>query len=535
MRSLIPFCSLGLVACGIFGATDSSHVDEAASSPDASSGEADAALPPVGSAAPPGIYVSASRGRDDGDGSSTAPLKTLTRALAVGKDFGLPVIACAEQYPEALVLVDGVSAYGYYDCTKTPWERGAPRALVLAPTSPAVAARGIVAPTRLVGFEVRSPDLDSSPATDGSGTSVALEIRASKGLSVGESLFHAGKGAPGTDGTPGLPNARTGASDGVDGVAQHERTCPPLMLGGTVCSAIRISGSAGGTTTCTIGPSGGPGGAGGDGRIWLNRQMGTQPGEQHGGALVATTSTAVGGLNTDMPQVGLGVGLKGAAGAAGADGPDGVNGAWSLSSMGFTRGTGTAGGPGAPGQGGGGGGGTGSAFAPGGAISPTAGSMVYATATGGGGGAGGCGGQPGTPGLGGGASIGALVIDSVVSFDHVRIEAAQGGRGGMGNLGTIAIAGGTGGLGTVVGVDRTGAGGAGGAGGEGAASGHGAPGPSIALAYSKSRPMTTATDLVAGPAGEGQPASMRSSLGGSGTKVLPGVAGDSLKEYVIPN
>ena len=93
MRSLIPFCSLGLVACGIFGATDSSHVDEAASSPDASSGEADAALPPVGSAAPPGIYVSASRGRDDGDGSSTAPLKTLTRALAVGKDFGLPVIA----------------------------------------------------------------------------------------------------------------------------------------------------------------------------------------------------------------------------------------------------------------------------------------------------------------------------------------------------------------------------------------------------------------------------------------------------------
>jgi hypothetical protein len=533
MRSLIPLCSLALVACGIFGATDGSHVDEAATNPDASSAEADAALPPVGGPAPPGIYVSASRGRDDGDGSPTAPLKTLTRGLAVAKGIGVPVIACAEEYPEALVLVDGVSAFGFYDCTKTPWERGAPRAVVVAPTSPAVLARGIVAPTRLVGFDIRSPDLDSSPATDGSGTSVALEIRESKGLSVGESLLHAGNGAPGTDGTPGLPNALAVTSDGVDGVAQHERTCPPLMLGGTICSAIRIVGSAGGTTTCTIGPSGGPGGFGGDGRIWINRQMGTNPGEQRGGALVATTSTAVGGLNTDSG--GLGIGLKGSAGAAGADGPDGVNGAWSLSSMGFTRGTGTPGAPGAPGQGGGGGGGTGSPYAPGGQISPPAGSMVYATATGGGGGGGGCGGQPGTPGTGGGASIGALVIDSVVAFDHVRIEAGRGGRGGKGNLGTVAVAGGTGGLGTVVGVERTGPGGAGGAGGEGGASGHGAPGPSIALAYSKARPATMATDLVPGPAAEGQPLLTRSTLGGSGMKILPGIAGDSLKEYVIPN
>jgi hypothetical protein len=530
MRSLIPLSSLALVACGIFGSTDGSHVDDSAGSPDAASGEADAALPAVGSPAPLGVYVSASRGRDDGNGSSTGPLKTLTRALAVAKDYGLPVIACAEQYPEALVLVDGVSAFGYYDCTKTPWERGAPRAVVLAPTSPAVLARGIFAPTRLVGFEIRAPDLDSSPATDGAGSSVALEIRASKGLSVSESLLHAGKGAPGTDGTPGLPNARTLASNGVDGVAQHERTCPPPMIGGLICSSIRIYGSAGGTTTCSIGPSGGPGGDGGDGRIWLNRQMGTQPGEQRGAALVATTSTAVGGLNTDSG--GLGVGLKGSVGTPGADGPDGVNGAWSLSSMGFVRGTGTVGGPGNPGQGGGGGGGTGSTFTTVGAISPPAGSMVYATATGGGGG--GCGGQPGTPGSGGGASIGALVIDSVVAFDHARIEAAEGGRGGKGNLGTPAIAGGTGGIGTVVGVDRTGVGGAGGAGGEGGASGHGAPGPSIALAYSNARPMTVTTDLVPGPADGGQPALTRSSLGGSGTKVLPGIAGDSLKEYLIP-
>jgi hypothetical protein len=532
MRSLIPMCSLALVACGIFGSTDGSHVDESASKPDAASDEADAALPAVGSPAPLGIYVSASRGRDDGDGSSTGPLKTLTRALAVAKDFGLPVIACAEQYPEALVLVDGVSAFGYYDCTKTPWERGVPRAVVLAPTSPAVLASGIVAPTRVVGFDIHSPDLDSSPATEGSGTSVALEIRASKGVSFAECLLHAGKGAPGTDGVPGLPNARTPASNGAAGVDQHERTCPPLMIGGTVCSAIRINGSTGGTTTCTIGPSGGPGGAGGDGRIWLNRQMGTQPGEQRGAALVATTSTAVGGLNTDSG--GLGVGLKGSVGAPGADGPDGINGAWSLSSMGFTRGTGTVGGVGNPGQGGGGGGGTGTAFTAAGAISPPSGSMVYATATGGGGGGGGCGGQPGTPGSGGGASIGALVIDSVVSFEHARIETAAGGRGGKGNLGTTAVAGGTGGLGTVVGVDRTGAGGAGGAGGEGGASGHGAPGPSIALAYSNARPTTIATDLVPGPAGGGQPALTRSSLGGSGMKTLPAIAGDSLQEYVIP-
>jgi hypothetical protein len=532
-RSFFVGClSSALMACGIFGASDDpAKTDEPIPPPGTPQ---DNAQPPpaVGSAAPEGVFVSSSLGANDGTGTSLRPVKTLKQAFELARDRKLRVIACAEVYEENLDLIDGVSAYGYYDCKKTPWERGAPRAILKAPHTPAVLAKGIKLPTRIEGFEMRSPDLDGAPATDTSGTSIGLEVRETTSLTISESLIHGGKGAPGTDGTDGPDNKRTTASDGVAAYDQTGRTCPQPLYSVAYCTSYRtVPGPPGGVTTCAVGPNGGPGGQGGDSRWYAygSESMGAYV--YRGRPLAATAATALGGDNDDAS--GMGHGLSGARGANGAEGTDGANGAWALTAAGFVRGNGVQGGAGAPGQGGGGGAGSRAWFAPqGGLVSPPQ-NEYSATASGGSGAGGGCGGQAGTPGTGGGASIGTLVIGSTVTFAKTRIESSDGGRAGKGNLGKTGISGGTGGAGTVHTILTTGNGGDGGAGGNGGASGHGAPGPSVALAFSGTRPTTTETELAPGPAGAGQPQLKRTVGGTIGDKLLPAVVGVSEAEHQI--
>ena len=534
MRSvLFGLFATTLIGCGVFGSSDDSAPKDDPAPPMPSTAQDNATPPPpVGGQAPVGVYVSSSQGQDDGSGSSVRPLKTLASAFAKAKEQGLRVIACAEEYPENVTLLDGVSAYGYYDCKKTPWERGAPRAVIRAAATPAMVAKGITQPTRLEGFEVRSPDFDGAPATDTTGTSIALEVHDSIGLTLSEVLLHAGRGAPGIDGVEGPVNSRTAASNGGAASDQTERTCNSVLQSMGLCGTIGIPGATGGVTTCAIGPSGGTGGQGGDGRIYVSRAPGEKVGEQRGHPLLATVATGVGGLNESA--AGTGIGLAALRGANGTEGTDGTNGVWSLTATGFARGNGTQGGAGGPGQGGGGGAGSQAAFtAAGGLTSPPPGSLFYATATGGGGAGGGCGGQPGTPAAGGGASIGALVIASTMTFERTRIETSAGGRAGKGNLGTAGIVGGTGGAGTVHTISTTGGGGDGGAGGSGGASGHGAPGPSIALAWSKTKPTTTEVELAPGPGGAGQPELSRVVGGTVGTKLLPAAVGESKAEHEI--
>jgi hypothetical protein len=122
------------------------------------------------------------------------------------------------------------------------------------------------------------------------------------------------------------------------------------------------------------------------------------------------------------------------------------------------------------------------------------------------------------------------VIDSAITFDHVRIETSDGGRAGLGNLGTLGTTGGTGGAGAnVSGTIFTGKGGVGGNGGNGGNAGHGAPGPSLALAYSGDKPTLAECDLAPGKGGAGQPTLTRAS--GS---PLPAVTGVSEMIYAIP-
>jgi hypothetical protein len=356
-----------------------------------------------------------------------------------------------------------------------------------------------------------------------------MEVRDSRGLVISQSLLHAGKGAPGTDGVEGPVNARTDSSNGAPARDQMSRTCNAQIV--LDCNQLSVPGSAGGVTTCMIGPPGGPGGKGGDGRWFANGADANVPAEFRGLPLVATPATAVGGLNNYAD--GTGKGLPGARGASGAAGPDGTNGTWTLTALGFGRGNGTAGGPGQPGQGGGGGAGAARYFvgSEGGVGSPVGGSPYWSTATGGGGAGGGCGGQAGAPATGGGASIGMLALKSAISIERTRIESSEGGRAGKGNLGTSGITGGTGGAGTVHGVATTGKGGDGGAGGNGGASGHGAPGPSIALAYTE-KPTMTEAKLAPGRPGEGQP-ELKQLIAPDVYRTLPGVIGVSKEEHVI--
>ncbi len=459
--------------------------------------------------------------------------------MEVAQQRQLRVVACAETYPENLEVVDGVSIYGYYDCKTPEWDRVKAKAVVNAPSSPAVVASGITRATRLEGFELRAPDLDGAPATATTGTSIALDVRGSTNLTFGEVLLHGGKGAPGTDGTVGTANARTNAtSAGYKGEDQTSRTCPQPAIPLSVCQFSRtIPGVAGGTTTCAIAPDGGAGGAGGEPRWWALLEANTEsigiPYDFRGRPVVATAATAVGGTN-ESPS-GYGKGLSGSDGAGGDEGTDGLNGSWSLTVTGYIQGNGTAGGRGGSGQGGGGGGSPRWFYSPDGTLGTRTqprNDNYYDTAAGGGGGGGGCGGQPGAPALGGGASIGALVIDSSVTFERARIESSDGGRGGLGNLGTPGTAGGLGGAKVVHGATMiAGKGGDGGEGGNGGASGHGAPGPSIALAYSRTRPTLTATDLAPGPAGAAQPALKRTTA--AGEKVLPAAESTSEPEHEI--
>jgi hypothetical protein len=523
--SVIGVMTTMLVACGMFGTADSDPLPNE----DKQKAEENA-LPPVGGQPLEGIFVSSTKGTDTGTGSMKSPVKTLARAFALGKERQARVLACAEEFVENVTLVDGVSAFGYFDCTPMPWVQGTARARVIAPSSPTAKAQGITLSTRIEGFEIVGPDLDATTATDDAGTSIALDVRESKGLVVSQSLVRAGKGANGTDGIPGALNSRTSASDGAPANDQERQTCNLMLV--NWCANIAVVGPQGGVTTCSIEPSGGAGGKGGDGRWYAGTQAASVSAEFRGLPIAATVATALGGVNE--ADGGQGKGGPGTRGANGSEGEDGTNGVSRVTVFGFMRGNGTAGTAGQPGQGGGGGAGTSYYFTENGLPgSPTNPFPAYhLTATGGGGGGGGCGGQAGTPGTGGGASIGALVVRSVVTFERTRIESAKGGRGGKGNLGTAGIVGGSGGAGTTHGVPTTGKGGDGGSGGTGGASGHGAPGPSLAIAYTE-RPTFTDVELVAGPAGDEQPALSQTVGGAIGTKLLPAARGESKAEYII--
>lgn len=485
--------------------------------------------PPVGGRAPDGIFVSVSRGIAGADGARSRPVKTLAEGLKLAAEKHLPLLACPEVYTESVTIPEGVSMFGYYDCSNVAWPRGTMHATIASPTSPAVSAVNVYAPARFEGFDVKAPDLTGTAAAGTPAvTSYAMVIKNSANLGLSEVVLRGGKGQDGTDAVEPAKNQELGSATGVSAGMQM-----PCSGGGVCTSSTTTAGKAGGTSKCKVGGAAGPGGAGGTG-IFLRfggPVVAVSETDAHGKPLVATSTTAAGGLSASLDSASIGA--KGGNGAVGALGE---NGTWSFNESGFVPGNGTAGGNGGPGQGGGGGGGGTTWYSA--TYGPPAtipNNPPQYGISGAGGGAGGCGGVAGSPGSGGGASVGLLVVASkVIEITQTTITSGKGGRAGKGATGTAGLPGGNGGAGKWAGVVDARpsgvyglAGGGGGTGGQAGMSGHGAPGPSIAFVYSGERPNinSSTTQIAAGAGGDGYPEIV------TPLQTRPGVVGEGKGEH----
>lgn len=522
---------VGLSACGVFSSDDPTTDGNGSSSSSGGGGSGPPGTPEQ-NAQPPGVdgkplegvFVSASKGNDTNDGTMGRPLKTLAAGLKTGKEAKKRVLVCAEEYAEAVTVLDGVSMYGYVDCSAADWKvDDTKRAKIKSPTSPAMKVESVGAATRIEGFEVTAPDFgDGSPDERDTfqTTSIALWVKASSNVTFGKDTFKAGKGRDGVDGVDPAPLTRNDTQAPQPGYA--ESTSGTSQCGGILCHGALNTyavnpGGVGGTARCTGAagiPDPGPGGQGGEGGHWDYTGPGdgntNNGGKKYPGVGLptsATSATAKGALVFD-PLPARYAGVHGNDGSAGTPGTDGANGTVAVTAEGVATGDGMPGGSGAGGQGGGGGSGMGWRYNN---------ETHVLGASAGGGGAGGCPGLPGRPGLGGGASIGIFVVQSSIAFERSIVVSAKGGRGGLGTLGSIETDGQAGAAGGAVGlaggcIDSGGApskcegyrGGNGGPGGRAGVSGHGAPGPSYGIVHFGDAPKTdTDTSITAGEGGDG--------------------------------
>ncbi len=414
----------------------------------------------------------------DGDdldlGTMEHPLQTIGAAIARAqlnedKDH---VYVSMGVYPEAVVLVDGVSIFGGFDRARK-WQRAATYVATIAPTQTVdgriIGVRGvdITSPTYVRGLTISPADGQGASAT-----SYGLYCQRCPGLKLHNNVIVGSAGGPGVQGTAG-DVGRAGAAGGNGGNGQPD--------GDTRGAA----GTAGGSTWGRAGGAGGRGGAKGDnqGERGVDGQIGTP-----GGA---------GGAGGNPGSRGVD-GSKGADGAIGEGGQGGsadgtlVNGFW----VGNAGATGARGAHGNGGGGGGGGGGQGCLF------------CINGTGNGGGGGgAGGEGGAGGTGGSAGGGSFGVFLLDSTgVEMVENVIRSGQGGNGGGAGAGGEGGNGGGRGLGATHKTDEIGAGGDGGVGGKGGrggAGGGGAGGNSFGVFLSGTDLYVWTNDIQAGSGGNG--------------------------------
>jgi hypothetical protein len=371
--------------------------------------------------------------------------------------------------------------------------------------------------------------LDASQDFSG-GSSVGLWALDAPGLTLRHAHITAGAGGQGAHGF-----------DGLDGGAGSPGGGGPLGTNQGVLTAPTSPGFAPSTPNLACQmlrgtPDGGRGGRGGGAcaagmttpcrhfeATWRDalepevgeRGLGSRGGQ--GGAPVAAGPNRY----ASAMSVTAGDGAPGRPGDEGADGGGGVAGGVSRDDVIWDpRGQGDNGAPGRNGGGGGGGGGV---------------EYLYFNDTdwffgpgGGAGGSGGCGGEGGQGGKAGGGSVGARLVRSPITLEHVVLEARMGGAGGDGGAGGVGGPGGQGGPGTSMlsayanfgqsqttttldGHARSGDGGAGARGGDGGHGGGGAGGASFGL-YCLDSPGLERVDVTAitagsapGGAGPGEP------------------------------
>jgi hypothetical protein len=447
------------------------------------------------------VFVSSSLGSDANDGSRAKPVKSLAAALAAAAPTKKRIYACAENYDESVTLVDGVSLFGYFDCT-AQWSVDTKKfATIHSPSSPAIVAKNLTLVTRLEGVSVVAPN-----AATAGGSSIGLLADHAPTLVIATAKIQAGDAQDGTDGaTPdGYSLTNPDGAPVVRGVAatlpQNYGPFPPVgqenvgrcTLPGNVDSAVVLN-------------QGGLGFPANKRANW-NGASWTVVGEDP-----LTKYTRLNAPDADLSKNAEGShfwriaaitkqtnaqnGANGTNGTNGANG--GILGTFQADGT-YTSTSGSAGTDGTVGLGGGGGMG----WLPSGKGGYADSIYVGAGAQGG---IGGCPGRAGTAGTGGGASVAILALDSSFTLRNVAIVAGRGGRGGVGSAGAAPTPGTLGGLGVYDPIYPETTGGAGGYGGSAGASGHGGSGPSFGIAYKGSKPVATAVDTTLAAPAQGRP------------------------------
>ncbi len=347
-----------------------------------------------------GIFVSKGAAAG-GDGTRAKPFTTISEGLDKAETVKKRLYVCAGTYPEAVILRNGVSIIGNLKCVDpSKWEISEARTTVVSPTSPAVTAQAIATATRVDGLEVIAP-----AGTETEPSSIALLAVDSPGLTMTLGKLEAGAGRNGTDGISPTPFSQVLVSPVQGAAAPAECFRNNTNVRCSETSYSQRGGQPGGRIQCYQGVASGPlssGGYGGSSTVFRPNSN---------AAIVFGTA----GLDGTP---GGGPGVPGSSSAGG-----------EFSATGFVRGDGVKGTDGSLGQAGKGG--TPNVLSePGPALSGVTWGWN------GGGGAGGCAGLAGTAGTGGGASTAALLVRSPVRFEKMTLRSMKGGNGGRGTFST---------------------------------------------------------------------------------------------------
>gem|GEM_PF-1659546 len=464
-------------------------------------------------------------GSDEAEGSRQAPLATLGRAIVLAAEDGHDVYVCSATYEENVVIEKtGVHVFGGYACNDG-WRRTPERAVVAPRTG---------APLRLHDLDEKNDvsfenfEFWAQAAVLPGESSVAAVVVHAQAVRFEHVALRTGSGAEA--GPAPAPNEYTSGADAgmaggdapnVDHCWEDYRVCSDNLC----LTLTRLKASCAATLAkvpqpwkCASGQecrtacptSGGK-------AVYAERGVGS-----HGGN--GFEDLAAGAV--PKPRVVAHSGEAGRTGAPadvgfGALSPDGQYVASNVGTPGAFGyvGTMTRGAQGAVGS-----------------VSVGSGEFAFMTdrigGAGGSSGKPGCGGYPGSHGLAGGASVGLIVIDSVVELERVSITTDTGGLGGVplaGGAGQRGGAGGRGGLSSSgqVANERAPSGAAGGNGGPGGAGGPGAGGPSVGIVVSGAVPTLRAVKFDIGPGGRGSQPLPESGVG-------PAANGISADVFVVP-
>jgi hypothetical protein len=428
-------------------------------------------------------------------GPGNHPCRTIARGLFRANATGRPEIRVADgHYSEDVALVSGKSLLGGYQ--PDTWQRhvATTNTIIDGVSSVGnhdrtVVAMNLIQPTVFEGFVVRGA-ANSKLA----GSSYAIYVSNSAGLTISRNAIYAGSGGPG-------PHAATGTSgsQGGDGIgrdsnpqaydskiatgtgscdASNNRSYTNGAIG--VVGADNISGGNGGGNSC-------PPSSTFTQQSALNGTTGFSGEAPRGGS---AGTLGIGGLDFRLTMAGTICGVASSGSHAGANGGLGGNGQHGAAVVGASDQDGSVssghwvGAMGSQGQAGGNGGGGGGGGAGGGAHDTDAGAKHRLGGVGGGGGAGGAGGGGGGGGSAGGGSFGIFIVGPAPVVSDNSIYQGTGGNGGSGGAGATGALGGSGGAGGAVAVFCTeagGRGGVGGVGGTGSGGGGGSGGASFGI------------------------------------------------------